>query len=71
MVGPIKLPDPSLNHISNALSIGVQYTVSFQLTNFGLKYLLATGLEPGTFERKSLTTKLHAIIFVRPFSFLS
>ena len=30
---------PSLNHIFNALSIGVQYTLSFQLTNFGLKCL--------------------------------
>ena len=39
MVGRRKLPDPSLNHIFNALSIGVQYTLSFQLTNFGLKCL--------------------------------
>ena len=71
MVGRRGLPDPSLNYIFNVLSIGVQFTLSFELTNFGLKYLLATGLEPGTFERKSLTTKLHAIIFVRSFSFLS
>ena len=35
-----KLSDPSLNHIFNALSIGVQYTVSFQLTNFDQKCLL-------------------------------
>ena len=34
------LPDPSLNHIFNVLPIGVQYTLSFQLTNFGLKYLI-------------------------------
>ena len=40
MVGRRKLPDPSLNHIFNALSIGVQYTLSFQWTNFGLKCLL-------------------------------
>ena len=39
MVGRRKLPDPSLNHIFNALSIGVQYTLSFQLTNFSLKCL--------------------------------
>ena len=39
MVGRRKLPDPSLNRIFNALSIGVQYTLSFQLTNFGLKCL--------------------------------
>ena len=29
MVGRRKLPDPSLNHISNAQSTGVQYTLSF------------------------------------------
>ena len=40
MVGRRKLPDPSLNRIFNALSIGVQYTLSFQWTNFALKYLL-------------------------------
>ena len=40
MVCRRKLPDPSLNCIFNALSIGVQYTFSFQWTNFGLKCLL-------------------------------
>ena len=40
MVGRRKLPDPSLNCIFNALSIGVQYTLSFQWTNFGLRCLL-------------------------------
>ena len=39
MVGRGKLLDPLLNHIFNALSIGVQYTLSFQWTNFGLKFL--------------------------------
>ena len=34
-----KLPDPSLNRICNALSIDVQYTLSFQWINFGLKCL--------------------------------
>ena len=34
------LPDPSPNRIFNALSVGVQYTLSFQWTNFGLKCLL-------------------------------
>ena len=42
MVGCRKLPDSSMNHILNALSIGVKYTLSFQLTNFGLKCLLLT-----------------------------
>ena len=40
MTGRRKMPDPSLNHIFNALSIGIQYTFSFQWTNFGLKCLL-------------------------------
>ena len=39
MVGHRKLPDSSLDRIFNALSIGVQYTFSFQWTNFGLKCL--------------------------------
>ena len=39
MVGRRKLSDPSLNHIFNAPSIDVQFTLSFQLTNFGLKCL--------------------------------
>ena len=40
MVGRRKLPDPSLNRIFNALSIGAQYTLLFQWTNFGLKCLI-------------------------------
>ena len=36
-VGRRKLADPSLNRIFNALSIGAQYTLLFQWTNFGLK----------------------------------
>ena len=42
MVGRRKLPDPSLNHIFNDLSIGLQYTLSFQWFNFGLKFLIKT-----------------------------
>ena len=41
IVGRRKLSDPSLNRIFNALSIGVQYTLSFRWTNFGLKCLFA------------------------------
>ena len=37
MVGRRKLPDASFNRIFNALSIGVQYTPSFQWINFGLR----------------------------------
>ena len=40
MVARSGWPDPSLNRIFNALLIGVQYTLSFQWTNFGLKCLL-------------------------------
>ena len=40
MVGRRRLPDPSLNRIFNALSIGVQYTLSFWWTNFDQKCLL-------------------------------
>ena len=40
MVGRRKLPDLSFNHIFNALSICVQYTILFHLTNFGLKCLV-------------------------------
>ena len=39
MVGRKKLPYPSLNRIFNALSISVQYTLSCQWFNFGLKCL--------------------------------
>ena len=39
MVSRRKLPDLSLNCIFNALSIYVQYTLSFQWTNFVLKCL--------------------------------
>ena len=37
MVGRRKLPDHSLNWVFNALSLGVQYTLSFQWTVFGLE----------------------------------
>ena len=38
-IGRRKLPYHSFNRIFNALSIGVQYKLSFQWTNFGLKCL--------------------------------
>ena len=37
MVGRRKMPDTSLNRIFSAVWIGVQYMLSFQWTNFGLK----------------------------------
>ena len=40
MVGRGKLPDSSLNCMFSALLIDVQYTLSFQWINFGLKCLL-------------------------------
>ena len=44
-VGRRKLPNPSLNHIFNALSIGVQNMLLFQWINFGLKCLFQDWLE--------------------------
>ena len=40
MVGRRKLCDPSLNRMFSALSIGVQYSLSFQWTNFFFKCLV-------------------------------
>ena len=40
LAGLKKQPNPSLNHIFNVLSTRVQYTLSFQRTNFGLMCLL-------------------------------
>ena len=37
VVGRRKLPDLSLNNIFSAPSIGLQYTLSFKQTDFGLK----------------------------------
>ena len=41
MLGRRKLSDPLLNHIFDALSIGVQYMVSFESANFCLNCLLS------------------------------
>ena len=35
-----KLPDPSMNNIFNALSIALQFAVSFKRPDFGLKFLV-------------------------------
>ena len=53
MVGRRKLPDPSLNHIFNDLWIGVQYTLSFELTNLGLKCLLIYAMIRSIIQRIS------------------
>ena len=47
MVSRRKLPDLSLNHIFNALSIDVQFTLSVQLINFGLKCLTVRAFHNG------------------------
>ena len=60
MFGRRKLRDTLLNHIFNALSIGVQYTLSFQLTNFGLKcliYVLSRLVVPKSEELSSTRVK--------------
>ena len=41
LVSRRKLGDYSLNHIFNALAIGLQYTLSFECPNFGLNDLVA------------------------------
>ena len=45
MIGRRKLSEPSLNRIFNALSTGVQYTLSFQWTIFGLVSLFECEFE--------------------------
>ena len=40
MVGRRKLPESSLNCIFNVLLIGVQYTISLQWTDFGMKCII-------------------------------
>ena len=40
VVGCIKLPNPSLNDLFNLLSIDLQYSLSFEWPDFGLKCLL-------------------------------
>ena len=64
MVGRRKLPDPSLNCIFTALSIGVQYTLSFQWTNFGLKCQPLSKCHPillGDFNSEMTDTNLKDI----------
>ena len=39
-VGCRKLPDASMNNVFSILSIGLQYTRSFQQSDFGLKCLV-------------------------------
>ena len=39
-VGRRKLLDPSMNNIFNVLLIGLQYTLSFKLPDFGFKCLV-------------------------------
>ena len=65
MVGRKKLPDPSLNHIFNALSIVVQYTLSFQLTNFGLKCL------PTVNSKEHIATVSYRHLLLSLISYLS
>ena len=59
MVGRRNLPNPSLNHIFNALLTGVQYTLSFQSTNFGLKWLTKLKI-----SKHSTISENIALIFI-------
>ena len=45
MVSRRKLPDPSLHKVFNLLSIGFLYFLSFEWSDFGLKYLVAVMLQ--------------------------
>ena len=58
MVGGRKLPDPSLNYIS----IDAQYTLSLQLTNFGLKCLLRGRIYCGSTARAYSIHDPHVIV---------
>ena len=67
MVGHRKLPNPPLNRIFNALLIGVQSTLSFQLTNFGLRCLrgkLREGLKIVAMTTIWSRTQLHLTKFI-------
>ena len=59
MVSRRKLPDPSLNRTFNALSIGIQYTLSFQWTNFDLKYLFKHKIKRPQMPQKLVYEKFH------------
>ena len=61
MVGRRKLPDPSLNCTFNVLPIGVQYTFSFQWTNFGLKCLVINYESRCSIESSS-NTKISVLL---------
>ena len=63
LVGRRKLLDPSLNRIFNALSIGVQYMLSFQLTDFDLKYLLQSHLFSAfsSFQTSNVSFAFHVL----------
>ena len=60
MVGRTKQPESSLNHIFNALLIAVQYSLSFQLNNFGLKCLIALFLGAPLKWKPDPTTKTRS-----------
>ena len=71
MVGRRKLPDLSLNRIFNAISIGVQYTLSFQWTNFGLMCLLDVYRDKRRFNCELRLRILTYIIIQSIFSLLA
>ena len=56
MVSRRKLPCPSLSNVFNLLSIGERYTLSFELSDFDLKYLV-------TIMLKGLPPKFRASVW--------
>ena len=63
MVGRRKLPDPSLSRIFNALSISVQYTLSFQWTNSDLKCLTLASNWKSIYQELKKSWDLRKILF--------
>ena len=58
VVGRRKLPDSSMDHNFNVLSIGLQYTLSFKRPNFGLKCLV-------TITPKAQSLKFKANVWMK------
>ena len=65
MVDRRKLPDLLLNRIFNALSIGIQYTLSFQWTNFGLKCLANNNNNKNNNNDNNNSNKYNIIIIYK------
>ena len=72
MVSHRKLPDPSLDNAFNLLSIGFRYTLSFEWSDLGLKYLVTVILKGLSHQNSRLVYEifpfLKQVISVNQFS---